>query len=157
MDACCIECGKKATQKCAQCHAVEYCSKECQEADWDDHHADVCFDITNPDREHVREMLEACAPHMLRDLDYNNVEHMQIAAGIAAHTDEETIDANLRDNLRRWRLRLREKRRLKRQERKTDRIVRRGEERSERREFKRERRREKRRQWKERWRNVFGR
>lgn len=129
MDARCIECGAKATLKCSQCHAVEYCSKNCQREHWEDDHADVCFNIAQPDREHVREMLEACAPEMLRQLDYDNVHQMHQVAKIASRTTEETIDVSLKDRWRRFKAKreLRKAKRGTRYQRKTRRTRRKAE------------------------------
>ena len=32
-------------QKCARCHAVSYCSKQCQEADWRSRHKRLCMPV----------------------------------------------------------------------------------------------------------------
>ena len=33
----CVKCGEAGAKQCSKCHAVSYCSKECQVADWTRH------------------------------------------------------------------------------------------------------------------------
>ena len=33
----CVKCGEAGAKRCSKCHAVSYCSKECQVADWARH------------------------------------------------------------------------------------------------------------------------
>ena len=40
----CKVCNKTSTNNCAKCHSVQYCSKQCQLADWPNHKR-LCRDI----------------------------------------------------------------------------------------------------------------
>eukprot|EP00953_Heterococcus_sp_UTEX-ZZ885_P020869 11681-Heterococcus_DN1.PRE.1 len=44
-------CSKTAKKWCAQCHAVKYCSRECQLLDWKAGHKAVCS-VKREEREH---------------------------------------------------------------------------------------------------------
>lgn len=38
----CITCEEPATHVCSNCHATAYCGEQCQEADWNIQHAQIC-------------------------------------------------------------------------------------------------------------------
>ena len=92
----CIECDKPAIHKCAQCHVVEYCSRECQRTHWEDGHKDVCFNIAQPDLNEVGTLIDdmyededAVALRALLHEHKHNVEAVYGIAGmIQMHYDD---------------------------------------------------------------------
>ena len=44
----CAVCNKEATNKCAQCRLVWYCSRPCQAKDWKEGHRDICRGVFAP-------------------------------------------------------------------------------------------------------------
>lgn len=92
----CLECDKPTTHKCERCHVAEYCSQECQRAHWDDGHKDICFDISQPNMDHVGILIDNMYEHddaiALRTLLHDHKHNKEAVYGIAGmmqmHYDE---------------------------------------------------------------------
>ncbi len=61
----CNTCGAPAAATvCARCHIARYCSAGCQADDWDHDdspHSAWCFDRADPDIDHLKRVIAACA------------------------------------------------------------------------------------------------
>lgn len=53
----CLVCDKPATSLCADCNVAQYCNPKCQQEDWHDNHHLVCFRVTQPDLNHVNDLI----------------------------------------------------------------------------------------------------
>jgi hypothetical protein len=42
---------------CSSCFAVGYCNAQCQKDDWIEHHSKICFNIDEPDVEHLASLI----------------------------------------------------------------------------------------------------
>lgn len=55
----CAHCESDAPKfVCSSCFAVGYCNAQCQKDDWIEHHSEICFNIDEPDVEHLASLIK---------------------------------------------------------------------------------------------------